>query len=396
MEELTPPDEISSPSIPGDMPNTTNEGFYHGREVLEEFPELDWVDYTEMAVLAVMGLLGTPGNGLIILVQWKTKNKIGTDLLVGTMALFDFFDSSVNTVMAILYAGFTKLIISTMFCKFLVMMVYFTAVTTALFIGVIAVDRYVLTCKPLNKVYTMRVTKFLCYFPAVIGGIFSLPHFIVVEYNPNILRCKYLENSTGYFVSSIWNGVTVILVAGVFILTSIAYLNITLMLRRRMKRRLKASEAFVLPQIKINSTDIDNTSISSSSVKESNVTGPNVYDKTVSKFRSPTTFKTIPMTEDRCGQSKPTNAQVMDTQRTRCQRMKEKTMNRTTKVLFFISLIYIISWATSSFVLMTNFNTNRVVQRLLYLVRRVNIVTNPLLFVLMSSKFKEGVKKFFS
>lgn len=65
-----------------------------------------------------MGIIGTPGNGLLFLVQLRTK--ISTDYLVATMAALDLVDASVVTVFRmsnlliklhtkVLYIGYCRL-----------------------------------------------------------------------------------------------------------------------------------------------------------------------------------------------------------------------------------------------------------------------------------------------
>lgn len=394
-------------------------------------PPLDWVDNTELILLALMGVFGTPGNGLIVLVQLRTQDKISTDFLVATMATFDLIDSSLNTIMGMLHTGLRAVVLSAVFCPAVVLLMYWTAMVSALFIGFLAVDRYLLTCHPLNTVYTVHKAKILCAFMPLLGIGLSIPYAQVTFFNTDIALCDFSQDAMGEFVFKTWSQVVVLIILLIFIVTSIAYFKIALKLRSRVqksqskpKRTKKRDESNISEQMVGMSDASDNHTPSAVSVKDVEISNIEIPRKSAHQHQeldddystSVITTDTEATVENHEAFEENTNTvsgnivndetcqdktvittdgrnHINKEKKSNNQKMKEKVMNRTTRILFFISLIYMVSWATSSFLLVTKFNIFRPVQRLMYLFRRVNIVTNPILFICMSSKFRDGVKK---
>ena len=372
---------------------------------------LEFVDYFELTCLVIMGFLGAMGNGLVVLVQVRSTDIISTDLLVATMAAFDFFDSTINTSLTFCNTGFREFVLSTTYCQLLNLFVNWTAISSAMFIGAIAVDRYFLTCRPLSTCYNMRVTSGICVLIPTLAIALSVPPALALHIHPFVYYCYFTE--IGKEILNIWNKVVVIIVFSIFIITSIGYFKIALLIRNRvnskkgdMRRSTISGET---------ATTVIATSSSVSNENDGNVNAEKLKRSDTSSINTTVTPDRIILTEQHVtnDNAEQENVKVLvffddsvnKKQRKRKQRQrksettsadqrhKEAAMNRITMVLFTISLIYVIAWSTSATLLLTNFNIDPTAGRLLYLFRRVCIVTNPALFIFMSSKFKDGARK---
>lgn len=372
--------------------------------------ELNWVDYSEIGILLFMFIFGAPGNGLIVFVQWKSTDTTSTDCLVAGMAVCDFLDSSVITALALLNAGFRHYVASPWFCKLLNFFLYWAAMASVFNIGALAIDRYILICWPFSRIYTKRIAKLVSVLVAVVSGILASPALFFLSYNSAFVMCV-LEDGVQVLVGK-WNAVLVTSVIIILVLTIVAYFRIACELRKIAKRstiargltvNIGAKNELKKTAIRIASMQTPRSSKKvelneeQSSLKQvpadfsaaRRINKPDAENITEARQPSP---KPVMV----CSTSSPhsaigTNFQKVQTRDPK--RFRQLDIDRMTIALFSITVIYIISWGTPSTLFITNYNTHPAFKRLLYLFGRSNIVTNPLVFILLSSKFRANAKK---
>lgn len=379
----------------------------NGNSISESFAlSLTWIDYTEFGILLPMGVLGTVGNALVILGLWRQSETLSTDVLVMTMSVFEFLDSTVCTTLGVLRAVVRFYYFSSWLCITLTGCIYWTAVASAFFIGCLAVDRYMLTCWPLSSVYDKRIAKILCFLTSLLSCIFAAPSLVLVEYDQTTGNCLFITDERSYF--TIWNSVTVFTLLSIFVVTSFCYSKIAWTLRKRLKKRRKWRET---------DANVSNSAVGFSSIQNVQDIREETSDRdsqtstpaatTTSDLTTKETEEVLVYTaersmakgleDDRKTKRESLKPSDMKNEYKQCitdgMKREESAMNRMTRVLFVIAAIYMLSWGTSSALLITGFNLNPALERLMYLVRRVNIVSNPLLFICLSSKIKESIQK---
>lgn len=383
----------------------------NGNETSETFAlRLTWIDYTEFGILLPMGVLGAVGNALVMLGLRRQPDTLSTDVLVMTMSVFEFLDSTVCTTLGVLHAVVRFYIFSSWLCITLTGFIFWTAVASAFFIGCLAVDRYMLTCWPLSSVYDKRIAKMLCFLATLVSCIFAAPSLLLVEYSQTTGKCQFITDEQSYI--TIWNSVTVLTLLSIFVVTSFCYYKIAWTLRKRLKKRIherkwRETDANVsnsavgfssMHNVREETTDRD----SQTSTPAATITGTSELTTKETEEVSIYTVErsmTKGLENDRKTKSGSLKPSDMKNKYKQCItdgiKREESAMNRMTRVLFVIAAIYLLSWGTSSVLLIhvTGFNLHPALDRLMYLVRRVNIISNPLLFVCLSSKIKVSIQK---
>lgn len=372
--------------------------------------ELNWRDYLEIGILLTMFILGAPGNGLIMLVQWRRKDNTSTDCLVTSMAVCDFLDSSVITVLALLNAGFRQYVASLWFCKLLKFFLYWAALASVFNIGTLAADRYILICWPLSRLYNKRAAKLVSVLVAVVSGVLALPALYFLSYNSAFVACV-LEEGSQVLVGK-WNAVLVTSVIIILILTIVAYCRIACELRKIPKKDTKvrgltlnlgaknelektATGIATMQTLRSNKkVELNEKQSSLNRIPADLSAARRINEADVENIRETRQLSPKPVTVRSTSSLHSANdTRLQKVQARDPRRFRQVDIDRMTIALFSITVIYIISWGTPSILLITNYNMHPAFQRLLYLFGRSNIVTNPLVFILLSSKFRANARK---
>ena len=390
-----------------DMENTT---------VVEDFKSIhffdvpQWVRDVELVYLTAIVILGVPGNGLIILVQMKNKDKSSTDCLVLTMAGFDFVCSSFNALLQIFQNTrvIWRFIASTFLCKAFLFISYATGASTTLLVAGIAIDRYIKTCKPLNTFYTTKKAKLLCVCISVVSFAFAVPT-IPVFYLDVSLECT-VEFSVFHILNS-WNIFLVSMTMTVFGIVSVSYFNVTVSLRKRHKEQLRMRMIFVKGvslltskmedrQMRLHNRITPSTICSNAADETTRV--PNAkLNRTVTRSHlqhNVCVIPTVKVCDDRVKPIQDSTIFRKCHRRTTMIRSlvnQEQAVNRTTMIMLLISIIYMITHGFNWITLFLNSNSVlSFISRYLSLsIILINSITNPLFFFCMSSKFRANAKK---
>lgn len=328
---------------------------------------ITWVHYVEIGVLALLTLIGVPANGILLFVKLKSKDRTSSDYFVITLATFDFIGSIYSNIMLMFYSVFRKYIISPTFCRFINFGSFFTAFGTAFLIGAMAVDRFVLSIFPLNTVYSANIAKWICVIICTLSVILTSPYFLFQTVDKFTFHCTFVDEVKSWI--GWWNVILVGLVFITFVMIIGSYLPIAIMLQKRNAKLMQ------LKRYANNSNDTNkraDSSVNVNTAKDSTqTTEPSENDDAVE----------ISQIQKTCQQ------------RTDCTKSRTQTVNRTTLILFLISLVYMISWTVASVGIATNFARSLVVAQLTPPIRRMTMVFNPILYMSMSSKFKSNLKE---
>lgn len=375
-----------------------------------------WALIAEVIYLCVIILIGIPGNSLILMVQLKSKARTTTDYYVITMAVVELLCSCLSTSMRIFVNTETvwKLMASAASCSFRQFTRFITTISSSFLLAGIAVDRYMKTCKPLNTSYTTKIAKRLC-FAIIIAGIITCLHTIGTYELDVYLNCVLRKQTAT--LKKIMDMINILLTITVYIITSAAYLNISLVLRQRHKNRVQAkmnaSKSTTSSEIKSTKQMFTGSKVSPA---PGNTSAAGDKSNTPVSVRQPVTQTTaigISSESNHCPAS--TNRHLLDVaaapsggpsfsgqptanvaQQAAIQsiRYQQQTLNRTTRIMFLISAVYMSTWLISWLRVIFGAQTlGPVVDNFARSLYMVNCVTNPLFFFFLSSKFRESASR---
>lgn len=318
---------------------------------------LKWDEYAVIVCLFVYALIGATGNFLICVVQFSLQEKSSTDYLIAGLAIIDIIDSTTNTTVQILLYWYGLSILSSSICRIRSFAAQFTGLSAAAFIGVLSVDRYFLTCKPFSRVYSVKTAKCLCVIIPLAVGVLASPFAI---FKTNVYGGNSCSYSNEYFMRALRVSIVGIIVF-IFVVIITCYTKIAIMLRKRIKTRFRYSEA----ESKQTETQFPNCSQSPEKTSSTNT--------------------------DYNGKHAKINRVVKD-QRAEQATRKEKAMNRTTILLFVISVVFAISFSSGILYVLLENTLIRAFKNFLIILRRSSAVSNPILLVSMSSKFRNRAR----
>lgn len=355
-----------------------------------------WVGYLEISYLTVIVLIGVPGNILILLVQRQNREKSSTDILIAAIAVFELVCSGCNAPLKILMN--TRLwifIMSDSICRFHIFIVYTTTFASTYLLAAVAIDRYVKTCRPLSTIYTTRRSKIICCIVSVIGFITSILPSIVFELD-NRHDCSAAMAYRKWL--SFWDMAIIastIIIFGIFVFS---YVNIAIALHKRKR----------VPEKKQNTTQVENDQSTFTSVLRkfrSVKVGP------LSKSACETENKVIEAAgcsssngkgledaesnqQDSSMSANRVLSKSVDRRRNhRPTTLAGETVNRTTLMLFLLTLIYAVTFTmTNIFVMTADAIIGRTMEKLCKSILMINCITNPVFFFCMSSKYRAVAK----
>lgn len=220
--------------------------------------DLKWLGFAELAVLILIGVIGTPGNGLIVLVQVKNQYKTSTDYLILTMAVIEFICSTLNVALHILRNLMLETVMTTAYCRTFNFTGTITATASSLLLAAISLDRFILTCRPLHNAYTIRKAQLICIgIPFTCIGL-SSPNLFLYQVDGQYL-CFH-KNEWSKFVD-LWNGFLGVIIFTVFAVILVAYTKVALLMRRRHKIRLKGHKKMESRPREATSATTDSTEV---------------------------------------------------------------------------------------------------------------------------------------
>lgn len=383
-----------------------------------------WAKIWELTYLIIIGLIGTPGNLLILLVQKRNRNKSSTDYLVVGMAFHELICSSINDAVKILMhiENVWAMIASDTLCGVHFCMVYTNLFASSYLLAAIAVDRCIKTCLPLSSIFTPKRSKVICVVASIAGFIAGITTLFTYAVDDHLVCIVSKEGLDLQLKWDIGVTITIGLVVLVFI---VSYTIIALALRKRVLKRkqtartsemtssstskfkekwLKWRRAKVEPYPEssdhtLNTTNIADTVEASSSrdkigedaqeLEEKYEEGQGQDNSIVSPRR--------PMDEMPSNSSANKSGNYIKPKplkKSRSVTQVESTLTRTTRIMFILSVIYIILWTVTSISVHTNSAlVGVVVFELSKTFFMINCVSNPILFFSMSSKYRSGAKR---
>lgn len=386
----------------------------------------------ESVLMLLVMFVGVPGNILSILVQVKTPRKSSTDHFILTMAGFDLVCSALGAPMFVVknIRTLRMALQSATFCIVHKLLVYLTSSSTSLLLAVIAINRYVLTCRPFSKVNSIITNHIKGINVGISMSSIGISLWIPLyeSYNERSRICVPGSSFVVYILKSIVG----LVFAAMFLIGTVCYIKVALAIRERHKlmvmRKLNTSNSSCPNAGKspsVNNQDSCGMKVGCMSGKGCKnkimpeslaaLTGPTVTRTSLamnSATLSDTKHEGKQCQENLGGILTPgskdenSTSEMAETASTSYKRLspaalaallkEERTINRVTLMLFLITLVYIISWLLHWCSLFSA--TNNIVKEILFSLKHafmVNCAINPIVYSLMSSKYRSRVISLF-
>ncbi|CAG2232522.1 unnamed protein product [Mytilus edulis] len=156
--------------------------------------------------------LGIIGNTAIIYVYaFATKSNINNKYFILVLAIVDIIACVINCVFTIVLDFMQLTFTNAGFCKLLRVLCHVTALMSAFILLVIAIQRYLLVCRPLGRQMTPCLRKFFVVLSVIFSSILGFPAVIfygiadVTHLGMNGTACKYIDKSVGSPELKIYN-----------------------------------------------------------------------------------------------------------------------------------------------------------------------------------------------
>ncbi|XP_062607147.1 QRFP-like peptide receptor [Saccostrea cucullata] len=217
-------------------------------------------DLIVIGMLAVFSVIGIIGNGIVIFVYTKKKDKLTSSVFILGLAVYDFLTCSVIIPYTACMIYLRFMILYDALCKIYMFLLTFSVPLSAFLMVAIAVDRYLCICHPflhlLNKTRARAVIVLLTVFACVLGTLSCISYSVYMYADPSHVefsdcteatpyqqeeytgQCNYPGIIVGmaYFITwqKIYSSFYLISLIIVLLLYTMIYYSVT---RRRSKRR---------------------------------------------------------------------------------------------------------------------------------------------------------------
>lgn len=135
-----------------------------------------------VCMLSVFSVIGTCGNGLVIYVYSKKRDKLTSNVFIMALALTDFITSLLIMPYTIIFVYLREYLYYDAFCKIYYFLITSNVPLSAYIMVSIAVDRYLCICHPFLHLLTIPRAKFILIsllgFVAILGLFTALMHSV--------------------------------------------------------------------------------------------------------------------------------------------------------------------------------------------------------------------------
>ena len=396
-----------------------------------------WTRYFLISYMIIIATVGIPVNSFIIFVLSRFRGRTSTDVYVGAIAVTDLLSSSVGTVFYILrYESTTWMALApNVFCYLQSFLAHLTSVLATLIFAAIAHDRYKVTTSGISSMslhdHAVKIAKRNCTIIAIFSCTYCMLYLLIITFDDDARLCSRKESykTLAYILDSI----LVLIFIFFFVTTFFCYTKIFLFLKKNHERMrnlhrtvVRKISALVRPTTvypqRENYTEHQSTSKgaginhSKEGAEKGNNQGHMALGSSAAQLSSKET--TISQGTKVANSARPNiiivqpinpqgaqsngsyvaSTEVLSARRSEQVRAttdrSRKQMNRTTLLMFLLTLIYVsswlINWSASIYEASTNSNSDTT-----FLLKKLFMftsMTNPLLNILTSSKFRRNAR----
>ncbi|XP_054763114.2 galanin receptor 2b-like [Lytechinus pictus] len=369
-------------------------------------------------IRAVIMAVGIPGNALIIIVYSKKQRKSGTDAFILGLAITDFV--ACVTFSLKIYSYVSTEFTNDFLCKMVFFTQYWTQFVGVFLTGIITIDRYIAVCKPLKKRLSPRQATIIVSLLCALAMVFAIPALVwtgVQKFGRFASKCTYnfsdlritRNRRTFTWVLQYSNDA---LFYGTLVMIILMYIRIWLTVYRRSRAKIGCVPSDI-------TTVSGQVSKSEQTAETSTVSKPDTTDNTnlgdckPEKTGTSTDITLLNGSNDRDSSGangsgegsssgkiplKPDPKPKANSKPGKTP-MQARASNKTTKMIFIITIIFFVSWVPaklwvfiSSSTFKTNINSNQVIYNIFYLstlMVNINQAVNPFVYSFCNENFRK-------
>lgn len=247
----------------------------------------DFENIGVMCMLSVFSVMGTFGNGLVIYVYSKKRDKLTSNVFIMGLALTDFTTSLLIMPYTVVFTFLEEKVLFDIPCKIFYFLVTSNVPLSAFIMVAIAVDRYLCICHPFLHLLTVPRAKIILLLQLVFAGIlglitalmhsvYALPEELLdldLEYpyhkNISFAECESVYTGTckhtsrvfsvefNLFYQKVYSSFFLISLLLVFTLYIMIYRYVTS--RRAKRQKQKNAKQFSTTMVQTEASQIDNS-----------------------------------------------------------------------------------------------------------------------------------------
>ncbi|CAC5386430.1 unnamed protein product [Mytilus coruscus] len=250
----------------------------------------DFENIGVMCMLSVFSVMGTFGNGLVIYVYSKKRDKLTSNVFIMGLALTDFITSLLIMPYTVVFTFLEEKVLFDIPCKIFYFLITSNVPLSAFIMVAIAVDRYLCICHPFLHLLTVPRAKIVLLiqlvFAGILGLITALMHSVYAlpeelldldlknPYHKNISfagcetvytgTCKHTSRlfsvEFNSYYQKVYSSFFLISLLLVFTLYIMIYKYVTS--RRAKRQKQKNAKQFSTTMVQTEASQIDNTKVS--------------------------------------------------------------------------------------------------------------------------------------
>ncbi|XP_052830325.1 orexin receptor type 2 [Octopus bimaculoides] len=145
---------------------------------------------TKIMYLGISTALGAIGNCFVSYIYYYKFDETATHMFIVALSVCDFLTSIIGIPMDIVVLHYSYTFDSDITCRVIRYVVAIAVINSALIVFVIAIDRYILICRPLKQNISVKNSKQILAFFTIFTVVVSIPAiFVHGKQNKMVKRC---------------------------------------------------------------------------------------------------------------------------------------------------------------------------------------------------------------
>ena len=372
-----------------------------------QLPSTDGIHLAYNIYLGICMILGVILNTFVIFVQFKNGDKTSSDWWIAFMNLYDLLISAIVIPIFFTYStGLWKLFGNDVICKIHMTLCHFTIFSSAFLIVGLSLERYFKVCKPTKCKFSRRFSRNLCISISIATLSCSLPSAFL--YGSSSGNCELVGTGFAQHAFKLYYLCFIILFVASFVTVIFSYSNIAVVILKSKSNLEKYSTGTENDNAKVKcgcfisllccgqqSFDITatvDTVEQSTETEQRSSNDPQVFVLSESRFRNTNGSASM--------QNNAGNTELMPAPPVRKDTKQNKRVE-TTRLTFLLCLIFVLTWAPPWvwYAIAVIWKAKNIPHQTLvacdFFLRRsymINVVTNPILMILLNTKFRENAK----
>ncbi|XP_038076468.1 octopamine receptor-like [Patiria miniata] len=196
-----------------------------------------------VSLLAIVTIIGIPGNILVLLVYANKTKRTGTRVFILGLAAVDLFICALSGYRFYLWIHEDSFS-SDFICRFFSWIGLASELSSAFVTTAVAVDRYLAICRPHLGWMTHKRAQIVCFTGVVASTVLTLPAVLVYTASTDTQGHKSCE-ITGSDVDRYWVYIALFVMATAFIIMMITSLAMYMLIYREVRKRLKVRPSII-------------------------------------------------------------------------------------------------------------------------------------------------------